>query len=248
MNRPLEDPFSTGLPRGDRVDADTMSALQVLHALCGQLAAAVATTAVERDRRDNLFTLLDHLPGAGGEVGAHGYTWDSLLIDHHWRLTHLYAAATLDYAWAASRIANKLTAAPGPVTPLEQWSDGERHPGPDWLTINPGRRMFPVQLPAPDPALGRWYVGYVRDLNPLLAESHQRMHDMVVRVLKVHPDDLRSGGSAEDTLRLSQDDHAEYEPRRVRLHEAAAGLHVYAAACARAVALLNVTTAGGRDG
>jgi hypothetical protein len=252
VNRPIEDPFwnGGGFTPGERVDADTMSSLRVLHALCGQLGAAVAATAADRDRRDNLLALLDDLAdGTAGEVGAHGYTWDSLLIDHRWRLTHLYAAAALDYAWAASRIATRLTTTAGPVTPLHQWRDHERHPGPDWLTADPGHRVHPVQLAPPDSRLGRWYATRVTEVNGLLADAHPRMHDLVVRVLKVHPDDLRSGGSATNEPRLNQDDHAEYEPRRARLHEAATALHVYAAACARAVVLLNVTSAtGGRDG
>ncbi|GGM22735.1 hypothetical protein ACFFX1_10940 [Dactylosporangium sucinum] len=247
MTRPIEDPFWTSAPPGERVDADTMTALRVLHALCGQLAASVAAVGADRDRRDSLIGLLDALSrGAAGEVGAHGYTWDSLLIDHHWRLTHLYAAAALDYAWAASRIATKLAAGAGPVVPLQQWPDRERHPGPDWLTADPGHRVSPLQLPAPDDRLGQRHAGQVREANALLAETHPRMHDLVVRVLKVHPDDLRSGGDATDAPRLSQDDHAAYEPRRVRLHEAATALHIHAAACARAVVLLNVASAEGR--
>lgn len=245
---PLENPFWNGgsfRPAGT-VDTDTMQSLRVLHTLCGQLASGTTQAIAERHRVDNLLALLaDLAAGTAGEVGAHGATWDTLTTNQAWDLTRLYARVALDYAWAASRIAGKL-AHGKPVTTLHEWPDHERYPGNDWLTADPGRRVYPVQLPPPPARLGGWYAEQVATLNPFLADSHRQMLDAVVRVLKVHPDDLRTDGLAGE--RLEPEDRAAYDPRQAHLHTAAVGLHTYASGCARAVVLLDVTsTTGGTD-
>jgi len=240
---PIENPFWNGgtFRSGRAVDEDTMRSLRVLHTLCGQLASSSAEAAAGLDRLDNLVALLDDVAaGSVGETGAHGHDWGTILTNHVWDLTQLYARTALDYAWASSRVASKLAAGQR-LTPLTEWPDNERHPGGDWLTTDPGRRMYPVQLPAPPPHLGPWYAEQVATLNPFLASTHQRMLDTVVQVLKVSPDDLR--GDRLSAERLVPEDRTVYDPRRARLDTTAAALHTYATGCARAVVLLDTTSA-----
>lgn len=104
-------------------------------------------------------------------------------------LTQLYARTALDYAWAASWIASKL-AAGHRVASLVDWPDNEQAPEWGMAYHRPRPTMYPVQLPPPTP-LGPWYAEQVTTLNSFLADTHQRMFDVLVRVLKVHPGDLR---------------------------------------------------------
>jgi hypothetical protein len=247
MTKPIENPFANGgmFTRGQLVDDDTVRPLQVLHTLTGQLAAAVAEAHSGRDRVDNLFALLDGLAeGTTGDVGARGDMWDAVVSTYRWDLTRLYGQTALDYAWAASRIAGTL-ATGRPLTPLAQWADNERHPGADWLTADPERRVYPVQVPPPPAGLGPRHGDEVAALNEMLADTHRRMLDTVIHVLKVHPDDLR--GDPAEPPRLEPEDWAAYDPRCARLEAAGSALYTYASAC-RAVVLLDVVAAPGGTG
>lgn len=248
MMNPIENPFANGgmFTRGQLVDDDTVRSLQVLHTLTGQLAAAVDEAHAGRGRVDNLFALLDGLAeGTTGDVGARGDTWDAVVSTYRWDLTRLYGQTALDYAWAASRIAGIL-ATGRPLIPLAQWADNERHPGADWLTADPERRVYPVQVPAPPAGLGTRHADEVTALNEMLADAHRRMLDTIIHVLKVHPDDLREDHA--ESPRLEPEDRAVFDPRCARLEATGSALYTYASACARAVVLLDVVAAPGGTG
>lgn len=248
MMSPIANPFWNGgtFTVGPTVDKDTHVSLRVLHTLCGQLAASLSAARTDRDRFDNLFVLLDDAAsGTVGEVGAHGDTWDATLTDYRLNLARLYANAALDYAWAASQVAHRL-AANETVAPLRDWPDDVRHPGALWLAADPAGRLNLVQMPTPSPLLGPWYDGQVTELNQLLGAAHQRMVDAVAQAMKERAEDLC--GDANRPLHRGLEDRRESDQRCTRLEDAAAALHTYASACARAVVLLGVTTTlGGTD-
>ncbi|MFJ5668493.1 hypothetical protein ACIQAR_22655 [Micromonospora chalcea] len=245
MTGPIVNPFWNGgmFNAGLAVDEDTQASLRVLHTLCGQLAASLSEVRTGRDRLDNLIALLwDMTDGAVGEVGAYGDTWDTTLGDYRLNLARLYANAALDYAWAASQVAGGLAAGEA-VEPLRDWPEDVRSPGAAWLAADPAGRLKLVQMPMPSLRLGEWYRHQITELDLLLGAAHQTMADAVSQVMKARAEDLC--GDPDKPLQLGLEDRPGADQRHTQLEDAAAALHTYASACARAVVLLNVTTAVG---
>ena len=243
--RQLKNPFHVGgmFSAGGRVPADTIATLRVLHTLCGQLAATLAAARAEHDRLESLLDVLEAAStGAVGEVGAHGDTLDTLMINHRWATTRVYAEAALDYAWAASRSAGTLLAG-DPLAPFDDWPEHIRRPGHDWLLSDPDGRLPLLQLPTPAAELGAWVTTETAALNDLLREAHRRMLDAVVSLAKVRPVDLLSD-QLTDPVPLQHTNRSDNEPRCMQLFHAAAAVDDYAAGCARAVVLLNAVESG----
>ena len=239
-DRQLKSPFHIGgmFTAGRRVPADTISTLRVLHTLCGQLAATLTAERAEHDRTELLLDELDAASaGARGEVGAHGDTWDTLLINHRWAMTRVYAEAALDYAWAASRAAGILLAG-DELTPFDDWPDKLRRPGHEWVLADLDVRLPRLNLPAPVAELGVWVAADTATLNDLISDAHRRMLAAVVALAKVRPVDL-TNDQLIDPVPLEHQGRSRNEPRCTQLQDAAAAVDDYAASCARAVVLLN---------
>ncbi|MFC7245308.1 hypothetical protein ACFQO7_22775 [Catellatospora aurea] len=219
--------------RFQAVDEVTMRSLEVVHTLCRHLAADVTAAGAGVTRMDSLTSMLEgKAAGAYGEVGARGHRWHSIWITHHWNMTSLYAQASLDYAWATSRIASML-AADLKVPPLTAWSDDDRYPSSDWLTADPDQRLAPVQVrgTAVKVLQGHEVVG----INDYLKVSHGRMVDAMVKVLKVSPDDFKDRLGDPHVAVMEPEDSQAHDARRSRLLDAAVALDAYGAGCACAI-------------